>query len=43
MDTVVIDIDKEIEMFTAVLVVLSFVVVAAIYGGVSSSSVKSLG
>jgi uncharacterized membrane protein len=37
-------IDKEIEMFTtALVVVLSFVAVAAIYGGVSSSSVKSLG
>ena len=44
MVNVVIDIDKEIEMFTTVLVVvLSLVTVMAVFGGASSSSVKSLG
>jgi hypothetical protein len=42
MSTVVID--KEIEMFTtAFVVVLCAVLVVAVYGGVCSSSVKSLG
>ena len=44
MVNVVIDIDKEIEMFTiALVVVLSLVTVMAVFGGASSSSVKSLG
>jgi hypothetical protein len=43
MVNVVIDIDKEIEMIAILFVVLSVFLAVAVFGGVVSSSVKSLG